>query len=82
MNSTRLNTFNDSSGLVTVGVFKRIAGTPQQHFFDFSVDVPENMIAIGGGGEAQLMPTGALLTAMSANSLIKPNNVTCMKYIN
>jgi hypothetical protein len=62
-----LNIFHDSSGLVTVALFQHKAGTAQQHFQDFNVNVPPDMVAIGGGGEAQESPNGALLTASYPN---------------
>lgn len=68
MPQTKLGTFQDSSGKITVSVFERAAGNSQQHFHDFAATVPDDMIAIGGGAEATIMPYGALLTASYPNS--------------
>lgn len=68
MPQTQLGTFQDSSGKITVAVFERVAGDPQQHFHDYAVTVPDDMIAIGGGAEATTVPYGALLTASYPNS--------------
>jgi hypothetical protein len=62
----QLNTFNDSSGRVTVGVFRRV-GAPAQHHFDEGADPPEDWVAIGGGAVAVEGPPGALLTASYPN---------------
>ena len=63
----QLNEFTDASGRVTVAVFRQRAGSAQQHFFDLAADVPEDMVAIGGGAEAVNVPEGALLTASYPN---------------
>ncbi|MET8010263.1 hypothetical protein ABZU86_08245 [Streptomyces sp. NPDC005271] len=61
---TRLNTFRDASGLVTVSVFSHRGSPPQQHWIDETVLVGDgDMIAIGGGATAVEYPQGALLTA-------------------
>lgn len=65
--SDKLNEFQDASGKVTVAVFRRKAANAQPHFEDFAVDVPDDMIAIGGGAEGVLLPVGALLTASYPN---------------
>ena len=64
---TPRNEFRDDSGLITVAVFERRAGTPQQHFDDFAVGVPNDMVVIGGGAEGAESPFGALLTASYPN---------------
>lgn len=58
----------DASGKVTVAVFERVAGTPQQHFTDFAVNVPEQFVVIGGGVEGSRAPYGNLITASYPNS--------------
>lgn len=58
----------DASGKITVAVFERIAGTPQQHFTDFAVSVPEQFVVIGGGVEGARVPYGNLITASYPNS--------------
>lgn len=58
----------DASGKITVAVFERIAGTPQQHFTDFAVNVPEQFVVIGGGVEGSRAPYGNLITASYPNS--------------
>ncbi|NEW69517.1 hypothetical protein [Streptomyces rhizosphaericus] len=61
---TRLNTFKDASGLVTVSVFSHRGNPAQQHWIDETVLVGDgDMIAIGGGATAAEYPNGALLTA-------------------
>jgi hypothetical protein len=65
--SEQLNEFHDASGKITVAVFRERAGSDQQHFTDLAVDVPDDMIAIGGGAEAVEFPAGALLTASYPN---------------
>ena len=61
---TRLNTFQDASGLVTVSVFSHRGNPPQSHWIDETVLVGDgDMIAIGGGATAAEYPNGALLTA-------------------
>jgi hypothetical protein len=65
--SEQLNEFTDASGKVTVAVFRQRAGNAQSHFFDLAVDVPGDMVAIGGGAEAASFPVGALLTASYPN---------------
>ncbi|NUS85706.1 MAG: hypothetical protein HOY75_23995 [Streptomyces sp.] len=61
---TRLNTFYDASGLVTVSVFSHRGSPPQQHWIDETVLVGDgDMIAIGGGATGMEYPEGALLTA-------------------
>ena len=64
----RLNTFNDKSGLVTVSVFQLVSPNQQEQFFDFAVDVSDDMVAIGGGGIGAEFPEGALLTASYPNA--------------
>jgi hypothetical protein len=59
----RLNFFRDESGLINVSVFSITSPNQQQHFNNFGVGVPEDMICIGGGGSASEGPPGALLTA-------------------
>lgn len=66
MPSERLNTFQDRSGLVTVGVF-RSTGAPAQHHFDEAANVAEDMVAIGGGAVGAEFPSGGLLTASYPN---------------
>jgi len=64
---TRLNTFNDSSGKITVAVFNHIGDPPQEHWIEEEILVGDgDMIAIGGGGVASENP-GALLTASHPN---------------
>jgi hypothetical protein len=61
---TRLNTFYDASGRVTVSVFSHRGSPAQQHWIDETVLVGDgDMIAIGGGATAVEYPEGALLTA-------------------
>jgi hypothetical protein len=67
MPNALLGTFHDSSGKVTVSVFERTAGSPQQHFYDYAASVSDDMVAIGGGAEATNVPWGALLTASYPN---------------
>lgn len=91
MNSTILNSFKDASGLVTVSVFEARASSYQQHWHDFRVDVAPDMVAIGGGGEAAMLPEGALLTAsypdgdlrawqVSSKDHMKPNHHQLVAY--
>lgn len=68
MPQTKLGTFQDSSGKITVAVFERRAGNSQQHFHDYAATVPDDMVAIGGGVEATSVPYGALLTASYPNT--------------
>lgn len=63
----QLNSFTDSSGKVTVAVFRQRAGNPQSHFFELAADVPADMVVVGGGAEAVEVPNGALLTASYPN---------------
>ncbi|MBX6313129.1 MAG: hypothetical protein IRY99_09485 [Isosphaeraceae bacterium] len=58
-----LGQFHDASGKITVAVFRREPRSDQRHYFDFACEVPEDMVAIGGGAEAAELPGGALLTA-------------------
>ncbi|WP_137939730.1 hypothetical protein [Chitinivorax sp. B] len=67
-NSTKINEQIDASGKVTVAVFERQAGSTQQHFNDFAVDVPEDFVVVGGGVEGARLPNGNLLTASYPNS--------------
>ena len=61
---TRLNTFHDGSGKITVSVFGARSGTQQQHWTDYAVSIDDpDMVVIGGGGMAVETPAGALLTA-------------------
>jgi hypothetical protein len=68
MNSERIATLHDESGLVTVGVFRRRAEWAQSHHTDLAAHVDERMVVVGGGG-VSWDPTdprtsnGALLTA-------------------
>ncbi|MCP9210283.1 hypothetical protein [Streptomyces cucumeris] len=65
---TRLNTFHDASGRVTVSVFSHRGNPPQQHWIDETVLVGDgDMVAIGGGATAVESPHGALLTASYPN---------------
>jgi hypothetical protein len=64
----QISEHTDSSGKITVAVFERIAGTPQQHFTDFAVNVPEQFVVIGGGVEGSRVPNGHLITASYPNS--------------
>lgn len=66
MVAERLNTFHDASGNVTVGVF-RARGAPASHHIDEGADVPEDMVAVGGGAIASEGPPGAFLTASYPN---------------
>jgi hypothetical protein len=63
-----LNVFHDASGKVTVSVFELQSPSQQESFTDFGVDVPSDMVAIGGGGMGAEFPEGALLTASYPNS--------------
>ncbi|MBW4418692.1 MAG: hypothetical protein KME13_05635 [Myxacorys californica WJT36-NPBG1] len=68
MPQTKLGTFHDASGKITVAVFERKAGNQQAHFHDFACTVPDDMVVIGGGAEAtNSPPNGALLTASYPN---------------
>ncbi len=40
MPQTKLGTFHDASGKITVAVFERKAGNQQSHFHDFACTVP------------------------------------------
>jgi hypothetical protein len=64
-------TMIDASGLISVSRFTRTAtGTPQNHWIDFSIPVPDDMIVIGGGGIGAEFPNGVLLTASYPNSTL------------
>jgi hypothetical protein len=63
----QISEHTDSSGKITVAVFERIAGTPQQHFTDFAVNVPEQFVVIGGGVEGSGEP-GNMITSSYPNS--------------
>lgn len=67
MPTEELNTFHDESGLVTVGVFRSQSASKLSHHFDLAAEVPEDMVAIGGGGVAVEFPVGGLLTASYPN---------------
>jgi hypothetical protein len=54
--------YNDLSGKLTIGIFRKIAPQPQETFTDFPVDVDSDMVVIGGGGKGDDV-TGAFLTA-------------------
>ncbi|WP_431046138.1 hypothetical protein ACQUSR_30625 [Streptomyces sp. P1-3] len=61
---TRLNTFRDASGKVTVSVFSHHGNPAQQHWINETILVGDgDMIAIGGGARATNTGNGALLTA-------------------
>lgn len=64
---TLVGAFRDASQKLTSTVFERRAGDQQQHFYDYAVTVPPDMVVIGGGGEATNVPNGALLTASYPN---------------
>jgi len=68
MPQREIGTFHDESGKITVAVFERMAGDSQQHFHDYAATVPDDMVAIGGGAEATILPYGALLTASYPNT--------------
>ncbi len=68
LNSNHIRQQVDVSGKITVAVFERVAGNPQQHFYDFAVEVPDQFVAIGGGVEGTNYPQGNLLTASYPNN--------------
>lgn len=82
MSSDRLNTFHDASGLVTVGVFRKKSPSAEQHHFDVGADVPDDMVAIGGGGLAAELPEGALLTASYPNDGLSAWLVSSKDHLN
>ena len=67
LNSRQIRQQTDASGKITVAVFERVAGSPQQHFRDFSIQVPDQFVAVGGGVEGDNQPHGNLLTASYPN---------------
>jgi Thiol-activated cytolysin len=67
MQAERVNTFHDSSGLVTVSVFRQVAPNAQEHFTDQAAVIAEDMVVIGGGANTQNEAPGALLTASYPN---------------
>jgi len=67
MPQSHLGSYRDESGKITVAVFERRAGNSQQHFHDYAATVDDDMVVIGGGVEATLLPYGALLTASYPN---------------
>jgi hypothetical protein len=81
MPSVRLNTYHDESGLVTVTVFRQIAPREEQIFYDLEAEVAEDMIAIGGGGEAVELPNGALLTASYPNDILSAWRVSSKSHL-
>ena len=67
-NSTKINEHTDASGKITVAVFERVASAPSAHFNDFSVEVADDYVVIGGGVEGTNSPAGNLITASYPNS--------------
>jgi hypothetical protein len=57
-----LNEFKDSSGRISVSVWRRESETSQSLFNNFEVDVGEEWVCVGGGGTGSESP-GHLLTA-------------------
>jgi hypothetical protein len=65
---TRLHTFQDASGLVTVAVFSAGTDLKQEHWINEEILVGDgDMVAVGGGGTATDFPAGAFLTASFPN---------------
>jgi hypothetical protein len=54
MPQTKLGTFHDASGKITVAVFERKAANQQAHFHDFACTVPMIWLLLE---EAQKQPT-------------------------
>jgi len=72
-NTTKLNTFTDFSGQITVSVFTNKPTSPDSVFHNWEVDVDEDMVCIGGGATGAEFPNGALLTASYPNIDTKGN---------
>ncbi|MCW2859529.1 MAG: hypothetical protein JWP48_1237 [Actinoallomurus sp.] len=60
---TKVFEHKDSSGRITIAVFREQATVEQAHFHDFATNVDIDLVAIGGGVEAAETPEGALITA-------------------
>lgn len=65
--SSRLGTFRDASGRITVAVFSDRSSSQEQHHHDVGAQVSEDLVVVGGGAAAQNRPQGALLTASYPN---------------
>jgi hypothetical protein len=60
---TKINTFHDASGKVTVSVFSRRSSWPRELFMDFGVTVDPDMVCVGGGAIGDNNPGGLLMAS-------------------
>lgn len=67
MSSSRIGTYNDASGKITVGVFKNVSPTKADIQTNIAAEVDSDMVVIGGGAVASDENPGALLTASYPN---------------
>lgn len=68
VNSVPVARQTDLSGKVSVAVFERKAAAASGVFTDFSVEVPDDYVVIGGGVQGAAAPAGHLLTASYPNA--------------
>lgn len=68
VNSTPVARQADQSGKVSVVVFERTASAASGVFTDFSVEVPDDYVVVGGGVQGAESPNGHFLTASYPNA--------------
>ncbi len=67
-NDNKIFEQTDISGKITIAVFERVSPTTSRQNTDFAIEVPEDYVVIGGGGEGKTAPYGNMLTASYPNA--------------